>query len=107
MINPEELRGWWLEQARDEAEEAIIKADEYGAGDLLDLGRTMARIVGQPGLTDAEAMELGVFFYLRGKIARWSSAIEEQHPVSDDTIKDILVYARMAQRIRYLGGWPR
>lgn len=107
MIDPEELRRWWLEQAGDEAEGAIAKADEYGAGDLRDLGQAMARLTEREGLTDAEAMELGVFFYLRGKIARWASAIEERRTVSDDTIKDILVYARMVQRIRFLGGWPR
>ena len=65
------------------------------------LGRTMRREVNAE-----EAAELGVFFYLIGKVARWQSAIERGERPSDDTLFDVGVYVRMAQRIRSHGGWP-
>ncbi len=99
------LIDWWMGKAADEAERTIPKAVEYGSTDLIDIGRNLARLSGRE-VTDAEAAELGVFFYLEGKFARWRSAIIEQRPVSDDTMFDIGVYVRMAQRIRESGGWP-
>lgn len=104
--DPEQgLIDWWMGQAASEAERTIPKAVEYGSTDLIDigimLGRTMRRDVDQE-----EAAELGVFFYLIGKIARWQSAIERGERPSDDTLFDIGVYVRMAQRIRHAGSWP-
>lgn len=119
-----EIRGWWEQTAHDEVAQIIGKAQEYGgmhrASDLTDLGRSLveagvqygpvvARVNGNPVygvMTDAEAQELGVYFYLRGKFARWVAAIKEGRPVSDDTLHDIGVYIRMVQRIRATGGWP-
>lgn len=99
------LDDWWMRIAREEMEPTVEKAREYGSTDLIDigmmLGRTMRREV-----SEEEAAELGVFFYLIGKIARWQSAIERGERPSDDTIFDIGIYCRMAQRIRYSGGWP-
>lgn len=50
--------------------------------------------------------ELGIWFYLVGKMARWRSAVRRGERVSDDTLHDIGVYARMAQRVRETGRWP-
>ncbi len=101
----EPLDKWWLKVAREEMEPTVDKAREYGSTDLIDIGLMLARTMGRH--VDAEeAAELGVFFYLIGKIARWQSAIERGDRPSDDTIFDIGIYCRMAQRIRYSGGWP-
>lgn len=100
-----ELMAWWLEIAHKEAEAVVPKAVEYGATDLSDIGNVLARILGRK-VTDAEAAEMGVFFYLEGKFARWRSALERGDRVSDDTLHDIGVYIRMAQRIREAGNWP-
>ena len=105
-VTPEEaLRDWWFAQASTEVDRTVPKAIEYGATDLIDiglmLGRTMRREVNAE-----EAAELGVFFYLIGKVARWQSAIERGERPSDDTLFDVGVYVRMAQRIRSHGGWP-
>ncbi len=100
-----ELRDWWLGLAQTEVDRTVPKAVEYGSTDLTDIGYDLARTMGRE-VTDEEAAELGVFFYLRGKVARWVSAVMDGRRVSDDTLFDIGVYVRMAQRIRHAGGWP-
>lgn len=100
-----ELRGWWFDQAEAEIDGTVKKAIEYSSTDLLDLGRTLAYCMGRT-VSDEEAEELGVFFYLQGKMSRWAGAIKSGRRVSDDTLFDISVYTRMAQRIRHAGNWP-
>lgn len=105
-LDPEEqLRHWWFDKANAEVEVTVPKAIEYGSTDLLDIGLMLARTVRRT-VTEEEAAELGVFFYLIGKIARWQSAIERGERPSDDTLLDIGIYVRMAQRIRDAGAWP-
>lgn len=105
MTSAEELGQWWMNIAADEVDAVVAKAVEYGATDLLDLGRELARINGWT-MTDAQCAEAGVYVYLRGKVSRWTAALTEGRQVSDDTLHDIGVYVRMAQRIREVGGWP-
>lgn len=100
-----ELRAWWLELAGAEAEKVVPKAVEYGATDLRDIGRDLAAISGRK-VTDEEATELGIYFYLRGKLSRWTDAVIRGDRPSDDTLHDLGVYVRMAQRTRSHGGWP-
>lgn len=100
-----ELRGWWFEQAEREVEGTVPKAIEYSSTDLIDIGRTLAYCMARQ-VSDEEAAELGIFFYLQGKLSRWAGAIKSGERPSDDTIYDIGVYCRMAQRVRYAGGWP-
>lgn len=107
-----ELKGWWLAVAEREADAVVPKAIEYGATDLVEIGRHMveagvrvSREAVENGL-DPELAELGVYFYMVGKMARWSDAIANGRSVSDDTLHDIGVYVRMVQRIRATGGWP-
>ena len=99
------LRRWWNDQADREIEATVPKAIEYGSTDLIDIGRNVASTAGRD-VTDQEAALLGIYFYLEGKLARWRSAIKEGREVSDDTLFDIGVYVRMAQRVRYAGSWP-
>lgn len=100
-----ELRGWWFDLAEEEINRTVPKAIEYSSTDLVDLGRTLAYIAGRD-VEDEEAEELGVFFYLAGKMSRWAGAIKSGRRVSDDTLFDIGVYVRMTQRIRHAGNWP-
>jgi hypothetical protein len=99
------LRRWWLDLAEVEVERTVPKAIEYSSTDLVDIGRDLARCMGRE-IDDEEAAELGVYFYLRGKLARWTGAITNGERISDDTLFDIGVYVRMAQRIRLTGEWP-
>ena len=101
----QELETWWAEKAQDEAMQVIPKAVEYGANSMIGLGQAMARIAGRR-VDDAEAIELACMFYIEGKIGRWIDAVAAGQKVSDDTIHDIGVYARMVQRVRDVGSWP-
>lgn len=100
-----ELEGWWRSQAEKEIDATVAKTIEYKGGDLDVIGYELARLQGR-SVTREEAFELGIYFYLRGKVGRWMSAIENGQRVSDDTIFDIAVYTRMVQRVRTNGAWP-
>lgn len=105
----DELSKWWVESAHKEIADMTIKMVEYGgngrAEDLIQIGQTLAATAGRK-IDDEEATELGIYFYLVGKIARWTAAVVEGDRPSDDTLHDISVYVRMAQRTRFAGGWP-
>lgn len=100
-----ELAQWWRDTAEAEIEQTVDKAIEYGATDLVDIGRSLARVADRE-IDDSQAAEWGIFFYLEGKLSRWRSAIERGGVPSFDTLLDIGVYARMAQRVRTAGSWP-
>lgn len=104
-----ELGQWWMDLAREEIRRTVPKVDEYGSTDLADVGWDLARMRGRdPDLPTSveEATELGIYFYIRGKLSRWTDAIIRGDRPSDDTLFDISVYIRMAQRVRAAGGWP-
>lgn len=105
-----ELASWWSIQASDEIDMVVAKAVEYGGGgaaiDLIQIGQDIAAVAGMGEVSDEEATELGIYFYLRGKLSRWTAALIEGRRVSSDTLLDIGVYVRMAQRNRQVGGWP-
>ena len=104
------LKEWWMKTASQDVHNLAPKANEYGgvgpAHDLTAIGQTLARIAGKGEVSDSYATELGIFFYLRGKIARWETAVLSGYTPSDDTLLDIAVYAMMARRNRDAGGWP-
>ncbi len=112
-----ELQDWWVTKADDEVGMVASKALEYGGGgaaiDLIEIGRNLV-MSGAGGHVngihqlpdDARLAELGVYFYLVGKMARWTAAVIEGRQVSDDTLLDIGIYVRMVQRIRDRGAWP-
>ncbi|WZB38602.1 hypothetical protein SEA_JERA_54 [Microbacterium phage Jera] len=111
------LYRWWMQTAHDEIAPMLAKAEEYGgqhrAADLTDIGRDLIAagvaegpLLGSGAVQDGWMQELGCYFYLRGKVGRWTAAIAEGRPVSDDTLHDIGIYVRMVQRIRAVGGWP-
>lgn len=99
------LQQWWHDRAEAEVDAVVPKAVEYGADDLTEMGQVMARMAGRE-VEAAEAAELGVYYYALGKMARWTAAVVDGRPVSDDTLHDLGVYIRMVQRIREVGAWP-
>lgn len=109
-----DLRDWWMGVAAAEVEPMLAKMKEYGgmgrAIDLEEIGRGLlhsgVKALDFTDNSEAYRQELGVYFYLLGKFARWTAAVAEGRRVSDDTLHDIGVYVRMAQRIRAVGGWP-
>lgn len=100
-----ELEQWWLAMANEEIERTVPKAIEYGSTDLDEIGRQMLA-AGLRDTHETSTEELGIYFYMVGKMARWTDAIRTGRRVSDDTLFDLGVYVRMVQRIRSAGGWP-
>lgn len=107
----ERLATWWRDTAEDEIAMVVDKAIEYGATDLRDIGRALLEMAGRTDedgdeITDAYAAELGIAFYILGKVSRVIAAVKEGRRPSGDTWVDIGVYARMAQRVQQVGSWP-
>lgn len=101
-----DLASWWLYTAAGEVDAMMPKVIEYGATDLAWVGRQMAEAQGRLNVHDEEAAEIGIYWFILGKMARWGAAVREGRRPSDDTLHDIGVYVRMAQRVRDAGGWP-
>lgn len=105
-LDEQALKNWWADTAAGDAEKVIPKAIEYGARDLADIGYAMAQIAKMDDIDEAQATELGIYYYVVGKLARWASAVERGDQVSDDTLLDLTTYLMMARRTRDVGGWP-
>lgn len=99
------LTEWWEQIAANDLNMVIPKAIEYGSRDLVEMGRTLARVAGRE-VDDDEATELGIWFYALGKMARWTAAVERGERVSYDTLVDLGVYSIMARRVQESGSWP-
>lgn len=102
----DELERWWKDRVLAEIDAVVPKAIEYGANSMIGLGRAILRVAGRADVTDGEAIEVACMFYIEGKIGRWIDAVQAGVPVSDDTIYDIGIYIKMAQRARDVGSWP-
>lgn len=103
------LCDWWVGVAADDIARTEAKIHDYGgrgaAIDLLSIGRDLAMTMGR-AVSDEEAIELGIYFYTRGKLARWTAAVMEGRRPSPDTLLDLTFYAMMARRNQAVGGWP-
>lgn len=99
------LTEWWLKRAEAEARAVVPKAIEYGSNSLMQLGYMMARLQGRT-VDDSEALELGCWVNAVQKIERWTDAVLRGERTSDDSIYDLGIYVKMAQRIRDVGHWP-
>lgn len=89
------LDKWWREHAADESATMMTKLDEYGTGDLHEIGARLAALAGWKNPTQQQTYELGVMFYLIGKLQRVITASHLQRDASNDTWHDIAVYAKM------------
>lgn len=102
------LTEWWIEKAKAETDMVVDKAIEYGATDLYEIGRKILQLQepSPAARTPTQIILVGIYFYLEGKMARYADAIANDRVVSADTVLDIGVYARMAQRVLEVGAWP-
>jgi hypothetical protein len=64
----QELANWWLDETRNELDSVIPKALEYGSADLKVIGFALSQMIGEP--KDVTNDELGIAFYVLGKVAR-------------------------------------
>lgn len=101
-----ELADWWRARCEEEIEAVVPKAVEYGANSMIEVGRSMLRVAGRTDVTDEEAIEVACMFYLSGKLGRWIDAVAAGKRPSDDTVYDMGIYIKMAQRARDVGTWP-
>jgi hypothetical protein len=105
----EELLTWWRDTCEGDAQRTIPKAIEYGSIDLniigFALGECIPTLKEQRREGSTEAAEMGIAFYLLGKIARMVSAYSEGQAPSDDTWMDVTVYSMMGRRVRDRGSW--
>lgn len=90
----DKLRLWWHDTAKAEVNGMLPKLREYGSDDLRAIGQQIAALA-DTDVDDTAAYELGVLFYLIGKVQRAVSAAHAGRPASDDTWHDIVVYAKM------------
>lgn len=106
----DQLRQWWIDTADCDISSSLDKIVEYGgsgaAYDLIATGRDLAAMNGRKDVTDSEAVELGILFYMSSKVNRWMAAVIDGRRPSDDTLLDIVYYGMMARRNRAAGGWP-
>lgn len=99
-----DLRAWWETNSDHDLESTIPKAIEYGSESMIEYGRTLARVAGRK-VSEAEALEWAIFAYIVGKVGRWTAAVQRGEKVSEDTLKDIEIYAKMARKVRQTGTW--
>jgi hypothetical protein len=97
------IRRWWMERAAQDIDAMLPKLVEYGTGDLYAIGAELNSLAGRLCSRQSD-YEVGVLFYVLGKVHRALSAARRGTPASDDTWHDIAIYAKMvlAQRERII-----
>jgi hypothetical protein len=94
---------WWHTHSEDALDAILPKVREYGSTDLHIVGEALLKMM--PQLEGkVHAAELGISFYLLGKVGRIIGGYADGHAPSDDTWYDTGIYALMAQRVRATGG---
>lgn len=91
---------FWKNTSDKDLEGFLMKSLDYGSYDLYTMGDALSRLPQTKLGTDKAAAEMGVMFYILGKVARALSAYREGRLPSDDTLHDISVYAMMARMLR-------
>lgn len=103
---------WWIATAAEDAKATFPKSAEYGGTvrtgsvDLMLIGEILALLLDMRDATSAVKQELGVWFYLQGKIGRLVSDYQQHRPGKADTWFDSTVYTMMARRLQETGEWP-
>jgi hypothetical protein len=93
---------WWIETSEEDCNAYQAKAREYGSADLEVMGVAMEKLHPNVLMTRETGIEMALAFYLLGKIARMIGGYAVGQRPSDDTLHDIVVYAMMVRRRRFL-----
>lgn len=109
MTEFKELQAWAAALVVDDLDRIRRQITEYGSVDLEMMGIGLleaaqwdeALIGDETGI----GMELALIFYLQGKVARCVSAVAAKKRPSDDTLRDLRVYALMLGHVREFGHW--
>lgn len=107
----DDIRLWWEQVSRLDAQKCIAKLEEYGSSDFDIMAQSMIAIGGEAwsGASDADKARIGremaVLFYIQGKVARAFGALQKGRIPSEDTYRDITGYGMILRRIRETGNW--
>lgn len=97
------LELWIRNHQTDMMQGAVIKANEYGAGDLEVMAGAMVTL--QKNLGWEMGILLAIAFYAQGKVARILSALREGRMPSFDSWRDLEVYAMIGHKVQETGKW--
>lgn len=104
-----QLQAWAAELVAQDLQSVQRQITEYGSVDIEMMGIGLLEASAIPIVSGTEmhrmGMEMALIFYLQGKVSRCVSAIAAGHMPSDDTLKDIRVYALMLAHVRQFGHW--
>lgn len=105
-----ELKSWLDRFFGGVTDMAVMKAMEYGSGDLTVMAAGMEQIIQVPEQITAEEkwaflVEAALAFYALGKIGRTFSAFKAGKLPNADNYIDLSAYAAMAARVREMGRW--
>ena len=105
--SPYALDDWWRATAEYDMQRTVPKTMLYGSRgeDLVAIGRTMEDIGNMGHTSMAQSAELGVYFYMSGKMARAAEAFRHGNLPSYDTWFDLTIYLLIGRRIREHGQW--
>ena len=101
----EDLFQWWTETSNNEAQSSIPKSVEYGVSSLKTMGDEIITMMPSEVGTRNDPTMVAIWCYVVGKLGRWSNAVRRGEQVNPDTLHDIAVYVKMAQRIQQTGTW--
>ena len=106
---------WWAETSREEISKTVPKAIAYGSVDLEVVGEALLALLPDEAKAKVKRMsgeerkcfveEMGIAFYVLGKVGRLFGAYHQGIAGTDDTWFDLGVYPKMAQRVRKEGQW--
>lgn len=109
MTSFTELQTWARAQVTADFDSVKRQITEYGSVDLEMMGIGLLEASSFPipeGVSGhVTGMEMALIFYLQGKVSRCVSAIAAGKMPSDDTLKDLRVYAFMLGHVREFGHW--
>lgn len=88
----------------DMLDSVVAKAREYGTTELEQYGGTIRYVTGLPENQNLNLMT-ACWAYACGKMARWTAAVHRGERPSDDTVRDVLVYALMTLKVSETGEW--
>jgi hypothetical protein len=102
----DDFHAWLRDFADKHAPVVQSKAAEYGTNSLAEMGLLLARASGRPNLPEREALELGAFVYVYGKVQRVADAVLRGGLPAADAWLDTAIYSLMVLYIRDRGRWP-
>lgn len=91
------VSGWWNRTQTEDLEMYLLKNEVYGNADLRIIGFALKECDIRNAHVDTLPEEIGIAFYALGKVARILSAYDAGEIASEDSWKDLAIYATMGR----------